>query len=104
MYSRNVTFKLLPNHLMEFIGAYDRMVLAVLRKQRGFRGEIMIITATGQDAISSSYWNRQEDAATYEDGSYRQTLEALSAMIEGSPVVCSSEVISSTFHKLDAVL
>ena len=104
MYSRNVTFKLLPNHLMDFIDAYDHMVLAVLRKQRAFRGEIMIITATGQDAISSSYWNSQEDAATYEENGYREALQALSAMIEGSPVVCNSEVISSTFHKLGAVL
>ena len=58
MYSRNVMFKLLPNHLMQFIDAYKHQVLEILKKQKGFRGEIMIITASGEDAIASSYWER----------------------------------------------
>ena len=104
MYSRNVTFKLLPNHLMQFIDTYDHQVLAILKKQKGFRGEVMIITASGEDVISSSYWERQEDAAIYEDGAYSVALDALSGMIEEGPMVRNSEVISSTFHHLGVVL
>jgi len=104
MYSRDVTFRLLPNQLMEFIDTYDRKVLAILKKQRGFQGEIMVITEAGDDVIASSYWESQEDAATYEDGGYRKILEVLSDMIEEDPAVRNSEVISSTFHHLGAVL
>jgi len=104
MYSRNVIFKLLPNHLMRFMDAYKHQVLEILKKQKGFRGEIMIITASGEDVIASSYWERQEDAALYEDAAYKQALDALSGMIEAGPAVHNSEVISSTFHNLGIVL
>lgn len=104
MYSRNVTFKLLPNHLMQFIDTYEHQVLEILKKHKGFQGEIMIITASGEDVIASSYWERQEDAAIYEEAAYKLALDALSSMIEDGPTVRNSEVISSTFHHLGVVL
>jgi hypothetical protein len=104
MYSRNVIFKLLPNHLMRFIDAYKRQVLEVLKQQKGFRGEVMIITASGEDVIASSYWERREDADLYEHAAYKRALEALAGMIEEGPAVRNSEVISSTFHNLGVVL
>ena len=64
----------------------------------------MTISASGEDVIASSYWERQEDTAIYEDTEYELALEALSGMIEEGPTVRISELISSTFHNLGVVL
>lgn len=75
-----------------------------LRSRKASGGEMVTISASGEDVIASSYWERQEDTAIYEDTEYELALEALSGMIEEGPTVRISELISSTFHNLGVVL
>jgi heme-degrading monooxygenase HmoA len=104
MFARNVTLKLQPNHLMQFIQTYDQHVLSVLESQRGFRGEIAIINAMGDDVVATSYWDTQEDADAYHNSGYQEILGLLAEEVEGRPTILDSEVISSTLHQLARVL
>jgi heme-degrading monooxygenase HmoA len=104
MFARNMTLKLQPNRLMGFIEAYDTAVLSILKNQKGFRGEVAIITAMGQDVVATSYWESREAAEAYHNSGYREILGVLAGMIEERPAIVDSEVISSTLHNLTSVL
>ena len=104
MFACNVTLKLQPNRLMRFIHTYDQHVLAVLKCQKGFRGEIAIITAMGDDVVVTSYWDTQEDADAYHNFGYQGILGLLAEEVEDRPTILDSEVISSTLHNLARVL
>ena len=104
MFARNVTLRLQPNHLMQFIQTYEQQVLSLLKAQKGFRGEIAIITAMGEDVVATSYWDSEEDADAYHNSGYKETLRILAGVVERRPVIADSEVISSTLHQLARVL
>jgi heme-degrading monooxygenase HmoA len=96
MFARNVTLKLQPNQLMRFIQTYDEAVLSILKSQKGFRGEVAIITAMGRDVVATSYWDNREAADAYHNSGYIEILGILGGMIEHGPAIADSEVISST--------
>jgi heme-degrading monooxygenase HmoA len=104
MLARKVILKLQPNHLMRFIQTYEQQVLAILKSQKGFRGEIATIAATGQDVVATSYWDSREDADAYHNSGYNEILRVLEGLVEDRPTVGVSEVVSSTFHNLARVL
>ena len=104
MFARNVTLKLQPNHLMQFIQTYEQHVRSVLKCQKGFRGEVAIITAMGDDVVATSYWDSQEDADAYHNSGYEETLRKLAGVVEPRPVIADSDVISSTLHQMARVL
>ncbi len=104
MFARNMTLKLQPNHLMRFIEAYDETVLSILKKQKGFRGEVAVITAMGEDVVATSYWESREAVDAYHNSVYQKILGILAGMIEDPPSIVDSEVISSTLHSLANVL
>ena len=104
MFARNMTLKLQPNHLMRFIQTYDAEVLSILKQQKGFRGEVAIINAMGDDVVATSYWESREAADAYHNSGYKEILGVLAGMIEDRPAIVESEVISSTLHNLAGVL
>jgi heme-degrading monooxygenase HmoA len=104
MFARNMTLRLQPNQLMRFIQAYDAAVLSILKNQKGFRGEVAIITAMGEDVIATSYWENREAADAYHNTGYKEMVGILAEMIEERPAIVDSEVISSTLHNLSSVL
>jgi len=104
MFARNMTLRLQPNHLMRFIQAYDAAVLSILKNQKGFRGEVAVVTAMGDDVVATSYWESREAADAYHNSGYKEIVGILAEMIEDLPAIVDSEVISSTLHNLRSVL
>ena len=104
MFARNMTLKLQPNRLMRFIETYNATALPILKKQKGFRGEVAIVLPLGQGVVATSYWHSREDADEYENSGYKKVVEMLAEMIEDRPAIVDSEVISSTLHNLPNVL
>ncbi len=47
-----------------------------------------------------SLWENKNDADTYNTNTYPQVLKTLARFIEGTPQVHTSDVVTSTFHKL----
>ena len=103
MFARNVSIHLKPNTLAEFKLVFDKEVLPILRKQTGFQDEITFSTPTGTDVIAISLWDTKEHAEAYNATGYPEVLKSLNKVLEGTPKVRVSDVISSTFQKNAAI-
>ena len=100
MYARSVSFRLKPGRSTEFTQTFEKDVIPVLRKQKGFQDEIALVAPGGADAVGISVWDLKEDAETYARGAYPGVLKALQQVVEGTPQVQTYEVSNSTFHKV----
>ena len=104
MYARNVTIHLKPNSVGEFTQTFEKHILPLLRKQKGFTDEITFLAEDGRDAVAISLWDRKESADQYSRDTYPQVLKSLAKVVEGTPEVQAFEVGNSTFHKIAATI
>jgi hypothetical protein len=100
MFARTVTFHLKPGLAGEFSRLLDQDIMPILRKQKGFQDEISLVAAGGADAVGISMWDLQENAEAYARRAYAGVLKTLEPVVEGTPLVQTYEVSSSTFHKI----
>jgi hypothetical protein len=103
MFARNVSLRLRPNTLSEFMRIFDKEVIPILRKQNGFRDEITFSVPGGLDVVAISLWDSKEYAEAYKTAGYPEVLKMLDKVLDGTPKVQVSDVISSTIHKPAAV-
>src|SRR5580693_4350887 len=94
MFSRHVSIHLKPNTLFDYTRTFENDVLPLLRKQTGFKDEITFAGPGGVDVTAISLWENKSDA-------YPQVLKTMARFIEGTPKVQTSDVVTSTLHKLD---
>jgi hypothetical protein len=99
MFARNIALRLKPNTLAEFTRTLDSEVIPMLRKQKGFQDEIIFCNLGGMDIIAISLWDTKEHAEAYNTAGYPEVLRSLNKVLDGSPSVRVSDVISSTLHK-----
>ena len=99
MFARNVSLRLKPNTLSEFTRIFDKEVMPMLRKQSGFRDEITFSVPGGLDVVAISLWDTKEHAEAYNTAEYPEVLKILDKVLDGTPKVQISDVISSTIHK-----
>jgi len=102
MYARNVSLHLKPNTLSDFRKTFDSNVLPILRKQKGFQDEITFAIPGGTDVIAISLWDSKENAEAYNTIAYPEVLKSLDRVLDGTPKVRVSDVISSTMHRTAA--
>jgi hypothetical protein len=101
MFARNVAFTLKPTTTArQFAQIFDKEVLPMLKKQKGFQDEITFTSPGGNDLTAISLWDTKENADAYNVSGYPEVLKTISTLVEGSPKVRTSEVLSSTFHKM----
>jgi hypothetical protein len=100
MYARNVSFHLKSNMLADYTRTFDKDILPLLRKQNGFKDEITFAGPNGIDVTAISLWDDKADADKYNTNSYPDVLKTMARFIEGTPKVQTSDVVSSTFHKV----
>jgi heme-degrading monooxygenase HmoA len=103
MFVRNVSIRLKPNTLSEFTRIFEKEVIPMLRKQRGFRDEIAFAVPGELDVVAISLWDTKEYAEAYKTAGYPEVLKILDKVLDGTPKVQVSDVISSTIHKPAAV-
>ena len=102
MFARNISIHLKPNTLAEFTETFEKQVLPILRKQKGFQDEIAFSIPGGNDLIAISLWDNKENAEGYNGTTYPEVLKILAKVIDGTPRVRVSEVVHSTFHRIAA--
>jgi hypothetical protein len=86
----------------EFNRMFEKEVLPLLQKQRGFQDEISLVSSNGTEAVGISLWERQEDAEVYSRTTYSEVQKLLAKVSEGTPHVQTYEVGTSTIHKVAA--
>ena len=104
MFARNVSIHLKPNMLSDYTQTFEKEVLPLLRKQKGFKDEITFADASGVDVAAISLWENKTDAEAYNTNTYPQVLKTMARFIEGTPTVQRGEVVNSTFHKIEAAV
>ena len=102
MYTRNVSMKVKTNSVPEFTSTLENEVIPMLRKQKGFRDEITLVAPERNEVVAISFWDRKEDAETYNREKYPEILKTLSKVVEGTPRVELFEVANSTSHQIAA--
>ena len=100
MFARTLSVQLQPNKFAEFTKTLEKDILPLLRKQQGFRDELVLAAPGSADVLAISLWDTEKHAATYAEGTYKDVLKFLESVTAGTPKVGTSEVISSTIHKI----
>ena len=100
MFARNVSIHLKSNMLSDYTRAFEQDILPLLRKQNGFKDEITFAGPGGVDVTAISLWENKTDAEAYNTNTYPQVLKTMARFIEGTPRVQTSDVVTSTFHKI----
>jgi heme-degrading monooxygenase HmoA len=103
MFARNVSLRLKTNTLPEFTQTFEKEVVPMLRKQTGFQDAIAFAIPGGTDIIAISIWDSKEHAEAYNTAGYPEVLKSLSKVLDGTPKVRVSSVISSTIHQTATV-
>ena len=98
MFGRQVTLKLKTDSAAELTRIAETEILPILRKQKGFRDESVLIAPERSEAIANSFWDTKADAEAYDHTSYAEVLKSLSNVIDGTPTVKTFEFANSTFH------
>ena len=102
MFARNVSIHLKSNTLSDYTRMFDKDVLPLLRKQKGFKDEITFAGPGGVDVTAISLWENKIDAEAYNTNAYPEVLKTLARFIEGTPKVQTSDVVTPTFYKIAA--
>jgi hypothetical protein len=101
MFARHVSIHLKSNMLSDYSRTFEKDALPLLRKQNGFKDEITFAGPGGVDVTAISLWENKTDAEAYNTNTYPQVLKTMARFIEGTPKVQTSDVVTSTLHKLD---
>jgi heme-degrading monooxygenase HmoA len=102
MFARSVTIRLKPNSVTEFNRTFEKEILPLLQKQRGFQDEISLVASNGSEAVGISLWENREDADVYNRTTYPEVHKLLAKVTEGTPQVQTYEVGTSTIHRVAA--
>ena len=102
MFSRKVSFKLMANCAPELRRILEQEIIPLLRKQEGFRDEIVLVAPQRNEAIAISLWDKRINAEAYNHIAYLDVLRILSKVVEEMPVLETFEVANSTSHQIAA--
>jgi quinol monooxygenase YgiN len=100
MYTRVVSMQLKPNQAREFSDLFDKQILPALRKQPGFRDELLFVDPGGPEVVAISLWDSKANAETYNRATYPEMLKTLAKVTDGTPKVRTFQLAYSTFHKI----
>lgn len=98
MFVRNVSMRVHPDRATEFRQKIQDQIIPLLRKQKGFQDELLLVRPGETDVLAISFWDAKENAESYARATYPQVLETLGKLIEGTPKVETYEVAHSTLH------
>jgi heme-degrading monooxygenase HmoA len=99
MFTRIVSMQLKPNSSGEFSELFEKEVLPLLRKQQGFRDEMLFVDPGGPELVVISLWESKELAESYSRTAYPEVLKIFARVLDGTPKVRSFRLAHSTFYK-----
>ncbi len=100
MFARLLTWQMKPNLVNEFPVTFEKEILPLLKKQRGFLDELLLVTPEKKEIVTISLWETKEHAETYQREQYPQIEKIMAKFIEGFPTVKKFDVQYSSFHKI----
>ena len=98
MFTRQITMRLKKGAAPELARLVERVVVPMMRQQKGFRDEITLIASDRLEVVSTSFWDTAADAEAFNLKAYPEVLESLSRVVEKNPKAVTFEVTNSTLH------
>lgn len=83
--ARSVRFDLARDKNDEFHSLFRNEVLPTLKKQAGFKDELLLVQ--DQHVLAISFWNDMDSARDYESTTYPQIDRKLRSVMAGQPTV-----------------
>src|SRR5436305_2789492 len=83
--ARSVRFDIATDKNEEFHKLFKNEVLPILKKQDGFKDELLLVQ--DQHVLAISVWNNVDSARKYESATYPQVDKALRPVMSGRPTV-----------------
>ena len=103
MFTRIVELTTKPGKNKQLSDTINDKVLPILRKQKGFVDETVLISDKEDNRVLSlSFWNTKEDAEQYHRATYEKVQEMVRSLLEAEPVVRTFDVHTSTTHRIAA--
>jgi quinol monooxygenase YgiN len=103
MFTRVVEMTSKSGKSKELANTINDKVVPILRKQRGFVDEIVLVSDAERDRILGlSFWNSKEDADRYHQEQFKTVRETLQPLLETEPNIRTFDVHTSTTHKIAA--
>jgi len=103
MFTRTVELTPKSGRARELANIINDKVLPILKKQKGFVDETVLVSDTENNRVLSlSFWNSNEDAERYQQEQYPAIHEMVRHLLEAEPVVRTFNVDSSTTHRIAA--
>jgi heme-degrading monooxygenase HmoA len=103
MFTRIVELTTKPSKNRELADTINGKVLPILKKQKGFVDETVLISDKEANRILAlSFWKTKEDAEQYHRAEYPKVHEMLHHFFEFEPVISTYEVHTSTTHRIAA--
>lgn len=100
MFARIVSVHLKSSMLSDYTRSFEKDILPVLQKQKGFKDEITLSNPSSPDVVALSLWENKANAEAYNTNTYPDVLKTLARLIDGTPNVQTFEFVTSTFHKV----
>jgi len=100
MFARHITLQLRPNLGKEFRGTFEKEIVPLLKKQKGFVDELLLVAPEKREIVAISLWETRELAETYHREVYPKVENLVEKYIEGFPVIKNFEEQYATFHKI----
>lgn len=100
MFCRHITYQLNPEYSKEFPVMIEEKILPLLKKQKGFLDELVLMTPSKNEVIALSLWEEKAFAETYNREFYPEIVKILDKFTVGSPVMKTFEVQAATFRKV----
>lgn len=83
--ARSVRFDIATNKNEEFQTLFKNEILPILKKQEGFKDELLLVK--DQHVLAISVWNDLASASKYESGTYPQLDKKLRPVMAGNATV-----------------
>jgi hypothetical protein len=100
MFARHITLGLKPNVAKEFPVMFEKEILPLLKRQKGFVDELLLVTPEKNEVVGISLWEKKEYAEIYNRELYPKIEKMLEMFIIGVPIIKNFEAEYSTFHKI----
>jgi heme-degrading monooxygenase HmoA len=100
MFARHITLQLKPNSANEFTVTFEKEIVPLLKKQKGFVDELLLITPQRTKLVAISLWETKELAEVYNRELYPRIEKMVEKYIVGAPVIENFHEEYATFRKI----
>jgi heme-degrading monooxygenase HmoA len=103
MFTRVVELTSKISKTKELANTINEKVVPILKKQRGFVDETVLVSDTEPTRILGvSFWNSKEDAERYHQEQFPKIHEMLTPLLETEPKIQTFDVHTWTTHRITA--